>query len=57
MFSFFVVLSCLEMQDSTKLFSLEYIETTENCIDLSPIQFTPTTGTRQSCLVRVGGVN
>ena len=33
------------------------LRTTKNCLDLSPIQFTPPTWTtqRQSCLVRVGG--
>jgi len=32
-------------------------EIRQNCLVLSPVVFTLPTGTRQSCVVRVGGVN
>jgi len=55
----FAVLSFLEMRDLTKLFSLKYIEEYRQLSSLvaNSVHTTDTDKTRQSSVVRVGGVN
>jgi len=47
----------LNIFETKQLQSVNWVETRQNCLVLSPILFTPPTQTRQFCLVRVGGVN